>query len=90
LGFVHNDAIAIIRLTDYNGDIIFGRLVMFEYMTVQEAAKKWDLSERRVQKLCAENRIDGVVHLSRVWLIPKDAHKPADSRKKENRIFRSL
>lgn len=53
---------------------------MFEYMTVQEAAKKWELSERRVQKLCAENRIDGVVHLSRVWLIPRDAKRPADAR----------
>ncbi|MCI8364107.1 MAG: helix-turn-helix domain-containing protein [Eubacterium sp.] len=58
---------------------------MFEYMTVQETAKKWELSERRIQKLCAENRIDGVVHLSRVWLIPKNAEKPADGRKKENR-----
>ncbi len=58
---------------------------MFEYMTVQEAAKKWELSERRVQKLCAENRIDGIVHLSRVWLIPKDAEKPVDGRKKENK-----
>jgi len=58
---------------------------MFEYMTVQEAAKKWELSERRVQKLCAENRIDGIVHLSRVWLIPKNAEKPADGRKKENK-----
>ncbi len=58
---------------------------MFEYMTVQEAAKKWELSERRVQKLCAENRIDGIVHLSRVWLIPKDTEKPADGRKKENK-----
>lgn len=53
---------------------------MFEYMTVQEAANKWELSERRIQKLCADNRIDGVVHLSRVWLIPKDAEKPADGR----------
>lgn len=58
---------------------------MFEYMTVQEAEKKWELSERRVQKLCAENRIDGIVHLSRVWLIPKDTEKPADGRKKENK-----
>lgn len=58
---------------------------MFEYMTVQEAARKWELSERRIQKLCAENRIDGVVHLSRVWLIPKNAEKPADGRKKENK-----
>jgi len=58
---------------------------MFEYMTVQEAAKKWELSERRVQKLCAENRIDGVVHLSRVWLILNNAEKPVDGRRKENK-----
>lgn len=58
---------------------------MFEYMTVQEAANKWELSERRVQKLCAENRIDGVIHLSRVWLIPKTAQKPMDGRRKESR-----
>ncbi len=58
---------------------------MFEYMTVQEAAKKWELSERRVQKLCAEDRIDGVVHLSRVWLIPKGAKKPIDGRTKQGR-----
>ena len=56
---------------------------MFEYMTVQEAAKEWRLSERRVQKLCAENRIDGVVHLSRVWLIPKGTEKPIDARYKK-------
>ena len=58
---------------------------MFEYMTVQEAAKLWNISERRVQILCSENRIDGVVHLSRVWLIPRNAKKPADERRAENR-----
>ena len=58
---------------------------MFEYMTVQGAAKLWEISERRIQKLCEENRIDGVVRLSSVWLIPKDAKKPADGRKKEIR-----
>lgn len=55
---------------------------MFEYMTVQDAAKLWRISERRIQKLCEENRIDGVVRLSRVWLIPKDAKKPSDGRLK--------
>ncbi len=59
---------------------------MFEYMTVQEAAKLWEISERRIQKLCEENRIDGVVRLSRVWLIPKDAQKPADGRLKNIKI----
>lgn len=38
---------------------------MFDYMTVQEAATKWGISERRIQKLCEENRILGVVRLSR-------------------------
>ena len=55
---------------------------MFEYMTVQEAARQWNISERQVQKLCKAKRIEGIVHLSRVWLIPKDAKKPADARRK--------
>lgn len=59
---------------------------MFEYMTVQEAAKQWELSERRVQKLCETDRIKGVVRLSRVWLIPKNAKKPVDGRLKANQI----
>ena len=58
---------------------------MFEYMTSQEAAALWEISERQVQKLCKANRIDGVIHLSRVWLIPKDAQKPKDARRKENK-----
>ena len=58
---------------------------MLEYMTVQEAATKWNISERRIQTLCSENRIDGIVRLSRVWLIPKDAKKPVDARFKNNK-----
>ena len=58
---------------------------MFEYMTVQEAAKLWEISERRIQKLCEENRIDGIVRLSRMWLIPKDAKKPTDMRYKKSK-----
>lgn len=46
---------------------------MFEYMTVQEAAELWDISERRVQRLRKENRVDGAMNVNRVWLIPKDA-----------------
>ncbi len=58
---------------------------MFDYMTVQEAATKWEISERRIQKLCEEKRIPGVVRLSRVWLLPKDTEKPFDRRLKTNR-----
>lgn len=44
---------------------------MFEYITVQEAAKLWKISERRVQKLCEENRIDDINALAVCGLFPK-------------------
>lgn len=56
-----------------------------EYMSCPEAAAKWGISERRVQILCAENRIQGVSKLGYMWLIPKNAKKPADNRRKENK-----
>ena len=40
-----------------------------EYMSCAEAAAKWGISERRVQKLCEGERIPGAVKFSRVWLI---------------------
>lgn len=55
---------------------------MLEYISAPEAAKKWGISERRVQKLCEEKRIPGVAKFSRMWLIPKDAEKPVDGRRK--------
>ncbi len=55
---------------------------MFEYISAPDAAKKWGISERRVQKLCEENRIPGVARFNRMWLIPKDAEKPVDGRLK--------
>ena len=44
-----------------------------EYISCAEAAAKWGISERRVQKLCEGERIPGAVKFSRVWLIPKGA-----------------
>ena len=51
-----------------------------DYISAPEAAENWGISERRVQKLCKENRIPGVVRFSLIWLIPKDAKKPEDGR----------
>ncbi|MDR1409604.1 MAG: helix-turn-helix domain-containing protein [Oscillospiraceae bacterium] len=53
-----------------------------DYISIKEAAKKWGISERRIQKLCEENRIPGVIRFSRVWAIPKDTEKPVDKRRK--------
>lgn len=58
---------------------------MLEYISASETAKKWGISERRVQKLCEEDRIPGVVKFSRMWMIPKDAEQPVDGRRKESK-----
>ena len=60
------------------------RSKMFEYMTAQEAAEKWNVSLRWVQRLCKENRIEGAMNINRVWLIPITAEKPIDRRKKKS------
>ena len=51
-----------------------------DYISVKEAAQKFQLSERRVQKLCETNRIDGCTMVSGIWLIPSMAKKPSDER----------
>lgn len=51
-----------------------------DYISVKDAASLFGLSERRVQKLCEANRIDGCSMVSGVWLIPANAQKPTDKR----------
>ena len=55
---------------------------MADTMFVKEAAKLWDISERRVSTLCKEGKIKGARKQGKSWLIPVDAEKPADSRVK--------
>ena len=58
---------------------------MFAYMTAQEAAEKWDVSLRWVQRLCKAKRIGGAFNVNRVWLIPKGTKKPTDARFKNGK-----
>lgn len=51
-----------------------------EYMTIREASEKWGLSVRRIQTICNENMIPGVIKFGREWAIPKDAERPIDKR----------
>lgn len=61
-----------------------------EYMTTQQAAKKWNISDRRVRVLCGEGRIKGAVKQGKSYLIPADADKPADGREKPAQGLRYL
>ena len=53
-----------------------------EYMSIAEAAAKWNISNRRIQVLCAQERIPGVCRIGNIWAIPKYAEKPVDARVK--------
>ncbi len=55
---------------------------MFNYISIKEAANNWGISERRIQKLCEENRISGVARFGHSWAIPASVEKPKDARKK--------
>lgn len=50
-------------------------------MTAREAAEKWGISERLVQKYCAQGRIEGARKFGVSWGIPEDAEKPDDPRR---------
>ena len=64
------------------------REVKMDYISIDEAAKKWGLSKRFVQLLCSNGRIEGATRLGRAWMIPHDAKKPIDGRTKAARSKR--
>lgn len=61
-----------------------------EYMTAQQAAKLWGISDRRVRILCSEGKIIGAEKVGKSYRIPADAKKPVDGRLKEDDALRYL
>lgn len=55
------------------------------YIKVSQTAEKWGLSARRVRILCQENKIEGVIRKGNLYMIPENAQKPADGRRKTSR-----
>lgn len=53
-------------------------------MTVKDAAQRWNVTERLVQRLCAEGRIEGAVKFGRSWGVPVNARKPNDPRRADS------
>lgn len=49
---------------------------MEKYISVVETAERWNVSPRRIQILCNENRIKGAKKQSGIWFIPYGAKKP--------------
>lgn len=50
------------------------------YLTAKQFSLKWGISERRIIKLCNEQRISGAIKEGMVWQIPEETLKPSDKR----------
>lgn len=56
-----------------------------DYLKIEDVAKNWGISPRRIQALCSSGRIEGAVRFGRDWMIPKSTERPLDRRTKEGR-----
>lgn len=65
------------------------RSVEMEYWTVGEAAKAWNITDRRVRLLCQTGRIDGAIRNGWSWILPKQS-KPGDARSLRHHKNRTL
>lgn len=43
------------------------------YISVEDAAKKWNVSERSVRNYCAIGKIHGTILAGKTWKIPETA-----------------
>lgn len=47
-----------------------------KYIFVEEAAQKWQISERSARNYCAQGRVEGALLEGKTWKIPSTAKKP--------------
>ncbi len=47
-----------------------------KYISVEEAAYAWQISERSARNYCAQGRVEGAFLEGKTWKIPSDAQKP--------------
>ena len=61
---------------------------MANMLKICEMAENWQISGSRLSRLCRENRLDGAQKVNGEWMIPEDAARPDDQRKKRQDCFR--
>lgn len=55
------------------------------YATIKDIAARWDLTERRVQKMCEDGILAGAAKFGTVWAIPDTTERPQDGRIKSGK-----
>jgi hypothetical protein len=53
------------------------------YFTVKDTGEKWGISGRMVTYYCEAGRIKENKKKGNLWLVPADAEKPKDARRKK-------
>ena len=61
-----------------------------DYISIKEAAEKWNVSERHVRRYCTDKRIKGAIIEEGVWIIPDNAPKPTAKSRANKPIEREL
>lgn len=56
-----------------------------EYYTVKKMGEKWGVTSRMVNVYCSTGRIPGAIKKGNLWLVPEDAIKPEDQRRKKEK-----
>lgn len=56
-----------------------------EYISVQQAAENWGITDRRVRVLCNQGKIPGIIKKGRSYQIPANAVKPVDGRQNRHK-----
>ena len=51
-------------------------------ISAKEAARKWNITQRRVVSLCSVGRVPGAQIVGNSWVIPEESQKPKDARTK--------
>lgn len=60
-----------------------------EYITIQQASKKFNLSTRSIRNYCNQGRIPGAKLSGKTWLIPKDSKKPIRKNSVSGKVYNS-
>ena len=58
------------------------------YLSIKQTSEKWNISVRWINDLCKAGRIPGATKIGSLWVIPKDAEKPADARIKSGKYIK--
>ena len=55
-----------------------------DLLTTAQVAKEWGISQRPVDILCKEGRVEGAIMMGNRWFIPNDSPKLEDKRRAKN------